>query len=204
MLSLSNFKVFNNIGKSLSSVAPKSAPKTKAPRPKVEHVHVDLGNLPQKPKRPPSAFNLFFAEQFDLDRSNDGTLLLKSAMPIYSKKWKDLPVEKKAEYDKKLLKDYEKYSQDKASYDSVMKKTITVEKMVDVINDYLEQTKKLAKANKPLRNPGPYAIYVQEQFKNSSTKMNLKELGEKWRSMSASEKEKYTDLAAEGKKTLKN
>lgn len=58
---------------------------------------IKLDNLPEKPKRPASAYNLFYREEYQkLKDVGDGSLQLKDTIKQLASSWNTLSKEKKA------------------------------------------------------------------------------------------------------------
>lgn len=155
---------------------------------------VTLDQLPVKPSRPPSAFNLFVREKMT-GVHEKGTTFMKEV----AQAWKLVPPQEKARYERQSKPTMDKYKQEMIEYNRFMTQKLTLTQVAEI----LKKSNPKIRTGHP-RAPTGYNIFLAEALKGKAGKPDLKMLATEWNSLSPSEKQKWTQRAEQRSQTVKH
>ncbi|RWS08318.1 high mobility group-T protein-like protein [Dinothrombium tinctorium] len=151
---------------------------------------ISLYDLPLKPKRPMSAYNVFCKEIFNGRRANNEITDLSSTMKEASERWKTLSAAEKAKYERQVENDRKRYEKELQEYKKVMDQKITVKDFVQTLNDYLKEAEV---ERNSLKKMSAFHLFLREEVKDKGIK--LAEAARHWNSLDERTKSEYKERA---------
>lgn len=162
----------------------------------VEMKDIHNAALKKLPRKPPGLFGLFVKENYSKIKAEMiPGISTREVMPALSKKWRNLPNKEKERLKQKQHTIQERYKQEVLSF----WKELTTEERAYLDEKQGPKMRQLAKDRRHLlgypKSPSsPFILFVQrsaEGLKSASAIERAKMLGQKWKKMSAEDKEEY-------------
>ena len=146
---------------------------------------VTLENLPTKPLRPPSAYNLYVKEKL----VGGSGIPAAAQMRQISIEWKSVPAAEKARYESQVRPAMEKYKQQMNEYSRFMSQKLTITQVAQILKTVTP------KSRGSTRKLSGYNLFLREATKGTSGKPDVKAIASQWSSLSTSDKLKWNDRA---------
>lgn len=162
-----------------------------------------LVSVPTEPKRPPTAYSLFYRDFFHKERTNfpekvDVTVLAKLA----GEKWSKLSADEKQVYVEEQKKSADSYVKTHKKWlESLTPVQIAQENRRRKESKSKKSAKLIKDPNKPKKPRSSYINYVVEHIHDDKEKGpdRIKELATQWKTLSSEEKKPYNDAYAKDK-----
>lgn len=153
---------------------------------------VTLDQLPTKPSRPPTPFNLYFKEKYTPGKR------AADQMKELAESWKHVSGSEKTRYENMSQPAMEKYKRQMIEYSKFMTQKLTLTQVAQLL--------KAASSVKVPSNPrgkSGYNVFLAESCRGIQGKPDLKSVARQWSSLSQSEKQKWVEKAEKENRTLK-
>ena len=156
----------------------------------------DFNSIPEKPKLPRSPFNIYFDHRYEEMKKDNKELKKNDAKKLIEEEWDKL--EMKEPYEELSAKEHHEYKDKKQVYTEFVTRKITIKEMLVVLDAFSKmqiQKAKEAKASRPKRTVSAYGLFLKDYTdlvkSSGSDPPKMPEIAEKWKNLSAHEKEKY-------------
>jgi hypothetical protein len=159
--------------------------------------NLDLAELPEKPKRPSSSYINFHKAKFGEVKQSDRSLSTGDIAKRVASMWKELPPQERAKYGSSTLSGSNEYMEKIQRYNEVMKQTVTIEQLADILRKHVKANRKPRRESTTPRAKSAYNLYIAEQTTGGKNK--LADVAKRWSSMSDNEKKTYQAKAAQQK-----
>mmetsp|Transcript_36112 Transcript_36112/g.81312 ORF Transcript_36112/g.81312 Transcript_36112/m.81312 type:complete len:178 (-) Transcript_36112:97-630(-) len=156
-----------------------------------------------RPKRPMSAWLLFCEAKRDEVKRDNPEIAFTEINKVIAGKWKALTEEEKKPFEEEAAKRFEEYKGKKALYEAECGDVYYSRRVYDE-PEYTGKRRRVKDVNAPKKGQNAYMLWchsVREDLRKANPDMAMKdilrELGQKWKDLDPSEKEKWEEKAKE-------